>query len=58
MTEKEIIQIENEVFTQVVMEELRKQKAAGTAISDYVLDKYELSRLTAERLKKILAEQR
>lgn len=54
MTEKEIIQIENEIYTKIVMDEFRKQKASG--VKEYVLDKYEMDRLTKERLKKILSE--
>jgi len=56
MTEKEIIQIENEVFTQIIMDELRRQKAAGTAINDYLLDKYALEQATQEKVRQILSE--
>lgn len=57
MTEKEIIQIENEIFTQLVIELLREQKASGIKESkDFLLDKYEVERLTKERLKKALLE--
>ncbi len=56
MTDAEIIQIQNEVYTRIVIEELQKQKIAGKPIIEYVLDKYEIDRLTKERLKKILSE--
>ena len=56
MTEKEIIQIENEVYTKIVMDEFKRQRAAG--IKEYVLDKYEMDRLTKERVRQILSEQR
>lgn len=56
MTEKEIIQIENEIFTKLVIDTLKQQRTDGVAIKDYLLDKYEVDRLTKERLKKILSE--
>ncbi len=56
MTDTEIIQIENEIFTKLVIDELQKQKIQGKAINEYVLDKYEIHILTKERLKKILSE--
>lgn len=58
MTEDEVTRIENEVFTKIIMDELQRQKKAGTAIGDYVLDKYEIDQLTKERLKKMLNEQK
>jgi len=54
MTEKEIIQIENEIYTKIVMDEFRRQKAEG--VTEYLLDKYEMDRLTKEKLKNILSE--
>ncbi len=56
MTEKEIIQIENEIFTKLVIDTLKQQRADG--IKDFLLDKYEMDRITKERLKQILSEQR
>ena len=58
MTEKEIIQIENEIFTKLVIDTLKQQRTDGVAIKDYLLDKYEIDRITKERLKKILSEQK
>ena len=58
MKAEEIVQIQNEIFTKVVIDALQAQKVAGKAIKDYVIDKYEVDRLTAERLKKILSEER
>lgn len=57
MTEKEIIQIENEIFTKLVIDTLKQQRADGIQPKDYLLDKYEVDRITKERLKKILSEQ-
>ena len=56
MTEKEIIQIENEVFTKIVMDEFKKQRAEG--VKEYCLDKYEIDKRTKEKLTKILKENR
>lgn len=57
MSPDKIIQYQNEIYTKIIMDELRKQKAAGTAIGDYILDKYEIDRFTSERLKQLLAEE-
>ena len=54
MTEAEIIQIQNEIFTKLVIDLLKEQRAKG--IKDFCLDKYEVDRLTKEKLKKYLAE--
>lgn len=54
MTEKEIIQIENEVFTKLVIDMLKQQRAEG--ITEFLLDKFEVDRITKEKLKKILIE--
>ena len=56
MTDAEITQWENEIFTKVVIDELRQQRTNGVAIKDYLLDKYEIDRITKERLVKLLAE--
>lgn len=56
MTETEIIQIQNEIFTKLVIDTLKEQRNKG--IKDFLLDKYEIDRITKERLKKILSEQR
>jgi len=56
MTEKEIIQIENEVFTRLVIDLLKQQRAQG--ITDFCLDKYEVDKETKERVRKIISEGR
>lgn len=56
MTEKEIIQIENEVFTKLVIEMLKQQRADG--ITEFLLDKYTVDKETKERVRKILNEER
>lgn len=52
MTEKEILQIENEIFTKLVIDTLKQQRADG--IKDFLLDKYDVEKETRERLKNIL----
>ena len=54
MNEKEIIQIENEVFTKLVIDLLKQQRAEGKKL--ILLDRYEVERLTKEKLRKILSE--
>jgi hypothetical protein len=58
MTEVEIIQIQNEIFTKLVIDTLKQQRTDGVPVGDYLLDKYEIDRITSERLKKILADER
>ena len=58
MSPDKIIQIQNEAFTKIIMDELQRQKKAGTAIGDYVLDKYEVDKQTAERLKQLLSQEK
>ena len=40
------------------MDELQRQKKADTAIGDYLLDKYEIDKQTAEKLKHFLLEEK
>ena len=40
------------------MDELQQQKKAGTKIGDYILDKYEIDKQTAERLKQFLSQEK
>lgn len=54
MTPQEITQWENEIFTKLVIDELKKQKAEGK--TEFLLDKYEVERITKERLKRLLTE--
>lgn len=56
MNIEQLTQIENEVFTKIVMDELQRQKKAGTAIGDYILDKYEIDKQTAEKSKQIISQ--
>jgi hypothetical protein len=58
MTEAEIRQIQNEVFTKLVIDLLKQQRTDGVPVNEYCLDMYEVSRLTAEKVKKILLEQK
>ena len=57
MTAAEIIRIQNEIFTKLVIDLLKQQRTDGVAPGDYLLDKYEVDRITKEKLKKILSEQ-
>ena len=54
MKPEEITQWENEIFTKLVIDELKKQKADGK--TEFLLDKFEVDRITKERLKTLLAE--
>lgn len=58
MSPEKITQLQNEAYTKIIMDELRRQKAAGTAITDYLLDKYDIDRRTAERLKELIAQEK
>lgn len=55
MTIEEITLIENQVYTQILLEEFKKQRKEGAKEpSDFLIDKYAIDKLTAERLKKEL----
>ncbi len=56
MTETEIIQIENEIFTKLVIDLLKQQRAEGK--KEFLLDKFEVDKITKERLKKFLVAER
>lgn len=54
MKPEEITQWENEIFTKLVIDELKKQKADGK--TEFLLDKFEVDRITKERLKTLLTD--
>ena len=54
MTDADIKQIENEVFTKLVIDLLKKQRAEGK--TEFLLDKYEVDKMTRERLVQLLKE--
>ncbi len=54
MTIGELTQWENEIFTKLVIDLLKQQRAEGK--KEFLLDKYEVDRLTKERLKTLLEE--
>ncbi|MCB9064117.1 MAG: hypothetical protein H6551_03125 [Chitinophagales bacterium] len=54
MSPEELTQIENEVFTKLVIDELKKQKAEGK--TEFLLDKYEIDIITKDRLKEFITE--
>jgi hypothetical protein len=58
MSPEKLTQYQNEIYTKIIMDELQRQKKAGTAIGDYLLDKYEIDRLTAERLKQLILQEK
>lgn len=58
MSPDKLSQFQNEIFTKIIMDELQRQKKAGTKIGDYLLDKYEIDKLTAERLKWVLSQEK
>lgn len=53
MTVEEITQIENEIFTKLVIDLLKQQRAEGK--KDFLLDKFKVDELTKERLKAFLS---
>jgi hypothetical protein len=57
MSPDKITQYQNEIYTKVIIDELQRQKKIGVKIGDYLLDKYEIDRITAERLKEILKQE-
>jgi len=57
MNADEITLIENQIYTQILLDEFKKQRKEGAiAPSDFLIDKYQIDKLTTEKLKKILAE--
>jgi len=54
MSVEEITLIENQIFTQLLLDEFRKQRKAG--VTEFLIDKYEIDKQTKDRLKKILSE--
>lgn len=54
MTPEEIAQWENEIFTKLVIDELKRQKANGQ--TDFLLNRFDIEQQTKERLKKMLLE--
>lgn len=58
MSPDKITQYQNEIYTKIVMDELQRQKKAGTKIGDYLLDKYEIDKQTTEKLKQLLSQEK
>lgn len=54
MSPADFTQWENEVFTKLVIDLLKQQRAEGK--KDFLLDKYEVDRLTKERLTALIKE--
>lgn len=54
MKPEEILQWENEIFTKLVIDMLKQQRAEGK--TEFLLDKYEVDKITKERLKQLLIE--
>ncbi|MCB9044676.1 MAG: hypothetical protein H6550_00925 [Chitinophagales bacterium] len=54
MSPQELAQIENEIFTKLVIDELKKQRAEG--ITDFLLDKYSIDQITRDKVKKFISE--
>lgn len=55
MTDAEILQIQNELFTNLVIEELTKQRDHGKKKGEFLLDKLEIEIETKNRLKRFIA---
>lgn len=51
---EKVIQLENEIFTKLIIDKLKEQKAKG--ITNFLLDKAEINNATAEMLKKLIRE--
>lgn len=56
MTPEEIAQWENEIFTKLVIDDLKRQKAEGK--TEFLLNRFEIEQQTKEQLKKMLQEGR
>lgn len=54
MTPEEIAQWENEIFTKLVIDELKRQRAEGK--TEFLLNRFEIEQQTKEKLKKLLLE--
>jgi len=54
MTIEELSQWENEIFTKLVIDLLKEQRAEGK--KEFLLNKYEVDKMTMERLKTLLNE--
>jgi|GEM_PF-5976760 len=54
MSPEELTQIENEIFTKLVIDMLKQQRTEGK--TDFLLDKFEVDKITKERLKKMVLE--
>jgi len=54
MTVEELTRIENEIFTKLVIDELKQQRAEGK--TEFLLDKYHIEKTTQERVRKFLNE--
>ena len=54
MTVEEMTLIENQIFTQLLLDEFRKQRKAG--VTEFLIDKYEIDKQVKDRLKKIITE--
>lgn len=54
MSPQVLTQWENEIFTKLVIDLLKQQRAEGK--KEFLLDKYEVDKLTKERLRALLSE--
>lgn len=54
---EELTLIENQIYTQILLDEFKRQRKEGAKEpSDFLIDKYLIDNLTKERLKKTIAE--
>ena len=56
MTEADVRQIQNEVFTKLVIDLLKEQRANGMSVGKCRWDEYEVDRLRQEKVKKLLLD--
>lgn len=58
MTDAEILQIQNEIFTNLVIEELSRQRDNGKKKGEFLLDKLAIEIETKNRLKRFISGER
>lgn len=54
MNAEEIVQIENEIFTTLVIEELTNQRNQGKSKGQFLLDRAQIEEITKDRLRRYL----
>lgn len=56
MKPDELILIQNQIYTQILLDEFRNQRKAGAvAPADFLIDKFTIDKMTADKLKEYLS---